>query len=695
MLEALFSQQMEWRQPLWLWLVLIPVVWALLQKLMRGQQKQNYADSALWPWVATQDLAQKVDSSSGHEVSSGFLKTAVHRFKVVLFWLIRPTKLLALAWLCLVIAFAGPRSLDNRFDVQSRHGVDVMLSIDLSQSMLAEDVRPSRFLFAKSLAETLVNQLESHDRIGLSVFAGQPHSVVPLTYDKQVLQRTLNLIEPGLLPTKGSWLDLALIHDIHLLQQTSNAAKVLVVFTDGAPLFWKPQELPSVMQGLPAALSQAEADTGVKVIYVGMGLSNAAVIPDKTDDSGKLHASGLLVQSRLEKTQLMKLAQKTQGDYLQAEPGPDFMRNLSEMVLKTAAQYEQKTPQQVWRDHAQPFMVVAVISLLFAFYLWQISATLSGQVKRRTLAAWSKFVKQKLTTNSVNSWLFALLVTPLFLASTVWSDISQAADVSSQAKLKQAYEAFQTDSYELAGSLYDSEPGYEGWFGAGASAYREDDLEAAVLYFRQAAWQSPTDNQRALALYNLGNSYYLANLLPQAIEAFEQAMLYQKNYKKAQHNLALAQYRHKLELEGKLRKQNKDKKSKDKGGSGQDNSGAFYGGQMPESSDSKSPGVGSDGDSDNGNKQGNKVKIPDADNLTNYRLNPSIAKLRLNSVANDSSGSKVLIAQQNQQRAEQLEHELQQLQEDQKTLLKRIFEREEGFQAAQEKAHEIPGVQPW
>jgi Ca-activated chloride channel family protein len=701
MLEALLNNEMVWRAPIWLWALLLPVAVAIIQRVLRNSQKQNYADSHLWQWVAVQDSRADFSQTDSVVTRPGYLKRVINQVTKALSWLLSPIRLLSLAWLCLVIAIAGPRSLDSKYDVQTRNGVDVMIDIDLSQSMTAKDVQPNRFLFAKSISESLVSQLQANDRVALSVFAGQPHSVIPLTYDKHVFDQALNLIEPGMLPTKGSWIDLALIDALNVFTQTGRPAKVLVVFTDGAPPFWKPVPLPAVVADLPVAKSQKQSDTGVKVIFVGVGKNRSTTIPDKSHSSGKLHANGLLVQTRLEESQLMKMAERTEGVYLKAETGQAFMQKLLDEVLQTSAFYQDKTVRKVWHNYSQPFMVVGVISLLLAFYLWQIGVGLKSSVGGYLMARFvsKSIVKAKSNqSSSVNSIVGGFLVIPIvaLVSLNLWSTPSQADTSVKNEKenLQQAYQAFESESFELAESLYDLIPNYQGWFGAGAAAYKLDDLEAAVLYFRQAAWQAKTDIERAQALYNLGNSYYKANLLPQAIESYTQALKYQSPYKKAEHNLALANVRHKLEMQGKLKKANK-KKGEDKGGKGSDSQGAFYGGQKVGDSNSKEAGSGADDDAPNGNKTGKKINLPEADELTDYHLNPSIAKLRLNSLAKDKAVNSVVRVQQNQQRAEKFEHELQQLKDDQKMLLKRLFEREEGFQAQQEKAHDIPGIQPW
>jgi len=673
--DALLANELMFKSPVWLWGLLLPLVIVVLQRLLRRRQKQSYADDALWPWVAAEPMS---DNRLNNQMTRPGGLFVVAR----LMGLFTAGRFLVLAWLCLIIAIAGPRSLDQAIEIESRSGVDVMIGIDVSRSMTAQDVLPSRFQLSKTLAESLINHLKNSDRVALGVFAGQPHAVVPLTHDKNIVQQSLNIIQPAMLPTKGSWLELALIGKLNVLKQTGRAAKVLVVFTDGAPAFWKPVPLPKVVEDLSVAKSQKRQDTGVKVVYVGVGLPRSANLPDATDDSGKYRVNGLLVQSRLEESQLKRLAQQTEGVYLRAEPGPDFIQKLIDEVVQTSTITPQEKTRQIWHDYAYPFIVAGLVSLLFAFYL---TKGLAGFTQRLT-----RVFKGKVSTLSTG------LLLPYF--AVIFGLQSLPSDAVAQQTppiIQQAFEAFNDDSFELAETLYDESSTYQGWFGAGAAAYRLGEMESAVLYFRQAAWQAPNEKERAKALYNLGNSFYVANLLPQAVESFEQALLYQSPYPNAEHNLALAKQRYELEQQGKLNPEEQEGKGEGKGSQGKDSEGAFYGGQKVGDSDKSEQGFGSDGDADEGSRQGKKIKIPDVDSLTDYRLNPSIAKLKLNSIEQNNVTHKVLQAQRSQQRAEQFEHELQQLNDDQLMLLKRLFEREEGFHAEQKEAHAIPGVQPW
>ena len=692
-LQHFVNGDLEWRSAFYLWALLIPSLLWVFRKISQKQQQHSYADAHLWPWIAgNREIGQKsallgseADAKNDFNKISreGKLFKAVHsHIRKVLLMATKPSRLLTIAWFCLIIALAGPRSHVSSPDIEKREGVDILISMDLSLSMSAKDLYPSRYLFAKSLVESLSNQLETNDRLALQAFAGKAHMVSPLSYDRGLFQHALNLLEPGLLPIKGTWLDLAVIGGLRHLSQTAGQAKVIVIFTNGAPEFWKPVELPDAAKQSPFAKAKRLSETGVKVIFVGVGSPIATSLPDSGHSSGKLHANGLLVQSRLEENMLKKAAQSLEGIYLRAETGQAFMQRLLQEITLPAASRETTQPNQVWSEHALPFMLIGLILLLLSFYLLGLLQ----------LNAFKRVKSAKSNATQSNGW-FGLLAIVMLINLTSFSEPTMAAQQSNLKQLEQqAYDAYHAQDFELSKSLYDQITRYQGWFGAGSSAYQTGDIESAVLYFRQAAWSAKTDIERAQSLFNLGNSYYQANLLPQAIESYQQALLYRPVYDKASHNLKLALQRKTLEDQGKSKA--KDQEGDGDGNKSRDNEGAFYGGQKP-NSNNKEPGFGGDGDGPEGKRSGDQINIPQATDGTNYRLSNGVTNLKLNASGANQQANAILLEQKNRQRAQAFEHELQQLEDDQKTLLKRLFEREAGFHAAQEKAHPIPGVQPW
>lgn len=672
MIEALFSGNLSWQNPEWFWGLLLPLILLVLIGLLKQQQKQSYADAHLWPWVRAE---QSLVASS--IVKKQWMKTAI----TTMAKLFSPVRLLILAWLALMIALAGPRSLDVTLSENNRNGIDIMIDIDLSKSMTATDVVPNRFGFARTMAESVIAQLEVQDRVGLNVFAGQPHSVIPLSHDKKVVKNALQKVYPGLLPIQGSWIEQALVYDLNLLGQTAQAAKVLLIFTDGAPPFWKAIDMPKAIQDLEAYNARKQADNGVKVIFVGVGKKRSTTIPDSDSKTGVLHANGIKVLTRLEEAQLKRMAVQTGGIYLQADSSPDFMNKLMAEIRQAAETQSGEDLIQVWVDYSKPFVWLSLISLFLAFYVYNLVNIIVKSIAMMITAI----------SNKLSLWI-GFIGLPLMMALALTATPNYVKAESAE-NLKLAHKAFKEKNFSRSEALYDGSSTYAGFFGAGASAYRLGEMDSAVLYFREAAWQAGTDELRAEALYNLGNSFFQSNLLPQAIESYKQALKYQSPYPDAEHNLALAESMQQQEMQGKMQNPEEQGEGEGQGSQGRDNEGAFYGGQKP-NPESPETGTGADGDADEGDRHGEQVNLPDVDKLTDYRLTPSVAKLRLNSEKDDSE-NRVLKAQRQRQRAEKFEHQLQQLDEDQSELLRRMFEREAGFEAVQQRAHPIPGVQPW
>jgi len=694
--NTLLSGDLQWRAPAWLWGLWVPLGVLILTRLAIRKNKQGYADAHLWPWVqvassATNKGFRKVgrpaDSKTGliWRLLNLFLK-GVSMLK----HLLSPLRLLAIAWLSLMIALAGPRSLQINELESTRGGVDILVVMDLSHSMTATDVYPNRFLQAKSLVESLKNSLQPDDRLALMAYAGQPHLISPLSFDRDLFQHNLDLIEPDMLPTQGSWLELALIDGVNHLAQTAGKTKVMLVFTNGNPIFWQTPELPSRFASMPFADDLRASETGVKTILIGIGKPTPSTLPDETHKTGKLHANGLLVQSRLEALSLKKWAQNLQGVHLRGDESQAFLQKLLTEVTLPAGERLEQNNQQNWQDFAHPFMVIAVVALLFAFYP---IALFSGVANRKKSEANNTFSSPGL--------IGGLLVLSAFLGSLCVSQpvFANTVDGFNVALEQQAFQAYQNKEYEQATLLYDQLNSYSGWMGAGSSAYKLQALESAVLYFRQAALSAPDDLARSRALFNLGNSFYLANLLPQAIESYQQAVLYQADYPQAKHNLALASARLKIEQasqkQANANRGDEDDEGEGGQGKGRGDGGAFYGGQKP-SADAKEPGFGADGDIMGGGRSGEGVILPLEGDATDYQLqNAGQAFLSNQARAQQANTNAIVERAKQRQRAEVFQQQLQKIEDNQATLLKRLFEREEGFQAPQEQPHPIPGVQPW
>ncbi|MCF6253560.1 MAG: VWA domain-containing protein [Thiomicrorhabdus sp.] len=675
LLDALLNGTLNWREPLWLWALLLPLLLGLMKRLIVTQQQQQYADAPLWPWVAVTNTAH-----------SSRIKKFTPPYR-------RPlaTLFMTLAWCSLILALAGPRTLIHSPNAASREGVDVLVSMDLSHSMTATDYYPNRFLFAKSLVESMSNQLKPTDRLALQAFAGHPHFVSPLSDDRALFEHFLNLLEPNLLPLQGSWVERAVLEGFEHLALSGGESRLLVLFTNGAPPFWQPPELPDSF--INSDFYRNPNNT-IQLVIVGVGKLSATSLHNPSDANQLWQVNGQPVTSRLEENRLKKLAQSYGGHYLRAEPSQAFMQQLLQAIAQPAGKRPPKQDRATWQDHAQPFIIMGFISLLLAFYLLEL---LGGVLRSLPLIQRKKFPPPSQHHSLI--WLAGLLSLSLF--SLPPSATAAPLTPASITTLHSADRAYQAQQYEDAYQLYRQVRSYQGSLGAGDAAYQLGNIETAIIYFRQAAWQANQEGDRAKALFNLGNSYYQIQLFDLAIQAYQQALIYQPKNNKAQHNLALAQHAKQIQpLQKRANGAGNGDGKGEQGKQGTTQEGAFYGGQKPNASNGSEQGFGSDGDAPEGEKQGQKVILSNEGQQTQYQLNPSATPFVLNAqnerhLNQDSTANLVLTQQQVQQDAARFKQKIQQLEDNQKRLLKRLFEREAGFHAPQEKPHPIPGVPPW
>ena len=199
------------------------------------------------------------------------------------------------------VAIANPRQPD-KVQEDVRAGIDVMLALDVSNSMLATDVAPSRLLRAKALLSKLMDQLPD-DRIGLVLFAGKAYIQMPLTTDHSAAKLFLDAASPANISAQGTAIGEAL-QKSSLAFGESERFKTVVLLSDGETFDEN-------------AVQQAKdlAAQGVMVNTVGIGSPEGATIFDTTTNAPRRDASGNVIISRLDETLLQQIATNTNGIY--------------------------------------------------------------------------------------------------------------------------------------------------------------------------------------------------------------------------------------------------------------------------------------------------------------------------------------------------------------------------------------------
>jgi len=270
-----------------------------------------------------------------------------------------------------VLALARPQ-FGSRVETVRSVGQDIMVAVDLSRSMLAEDVAPNRLERARLAILRLIDRLDG-DRIGLVAFAGDAFVQSPLTTDYAAAGMFLNAMGPDMMPVQGTDLGEALRVSLDALDQGAREARVVVIVTDGEDLEDNFQE----------QLDRA-ARSGVRVHVVGIGSAEGAPIPIY-DAQGRREgflrdADGTVVTTRLGEETLRTVAERTGAEYVRAGAGgAGFDDLVDELAGATGAALEERQVT-VFEEQFQIFVGLA-LALLFLEWLWP--------ERRRTSVVWA------------------------------------------------------------------------------------------------------------------------------------------------------------------------------------------------------------------------------------------------------------------------------------------------------------------
>ena len=246
-----------------------------------------------------------------------------------------------------------------------RQGIDIMVAIDVSQSMLAEDIKPSRLERAKRKVYDLCRMLEG-DRIGLIAFAGTSFVQCPLTLDYGAFKIFLDYLEPDLIPVPGTAIGQAIRAAINSFSRRERTSKALIIITDGED-----------HEGNPLEAAQEAKKEGIRIFTIGVGQEGGAPIPMKDGSGGfKKDERGELVLSRLDEAALQKIALETGGSYVRSVTGDlDLNKIYQEDIRGTIEKKELlSTRKKRWEERFQWFLFAAILLLGIEFFMRETKA---------------------------------------------------------------------------------------------------------------------------------------------------------------------------------------------------------------------------------------------------------------------------------------------------------------------------------
>ena len=315
----------------WLWLlVLVPVLVVFLVLAFRSRKKAMARFGRL-------DLMEKLSRSVSRKRQI---------FKSVLF---------VAAAAFLILALSRPQ-FGTKMRTVKREGQDIVIALDLSLSMLAEDIKPNRLEKAKLEIGSFFNTLEG-DRIGLVAFAGQAFIQCPLTLDYGAARLFLDTMDPDLVPVPGTAIGEAIAKSVTCFVEKERKHKVLVLITDGED-----------HMGDPLDQAKAAAKEGVVIYTVGIGSAQGVPIP-MADGQGrqtgfKKDRSGEVVMTRLDEVSLEKIALETGGKYFRASPGEVELRKIMDDISKMEKKTLSSKQYAQYEERFQGFLAAALVLLL-------------------------------------------------------------------------------------------------------------------------------------------------------------------------------------------------------------------------------------------------------------------------------------------------------------------------------------------
>ncbi|MEX0890630.1 MAG: VWA domain-containing protein [Gemmatimonadota bacterium] len=435
--------------------------------------------------------------------------------------------LLAGAAAALGVAAAGPTwGLDR--EASTGVAADVVLAMDVSRSMLAEDVTPSRLERARLLAAQLVRELRG-DRLGLVVFAGRAYTLSPLTVDAGALNLYVNALDPEIVSQGGSSLAAAIRQAADLARGGTVSARdrVVVLITDGEAHDQEDEVL---------AAAEAAERAGVTVHTVGVGTLQGARIVDQVLPDGRTRwvvgPDGEIVVSRLGQELLSRVAGITGGRYVHLDGGgaaTALLRAMGDLERTATGEAGRWVP----RDRSGLFIALALV--LLALDTWLALPLAPGRGLR-----WPTLLRRPVTRAGQRA---LLLVALLVITGAGIGDLERGNRLYREGRWAEAVEAYRA-------ALAEGEASAALHYNLGTALLRLNRFEEADQHL-ETALRTVEPELRQRALYNLGNRFleeYRAappgsvppDRLAAAVEAYRRALRLDPDDVDAKWNLELA-----------------------------------------------------------------------------------------------------------------------------------------------------------
>ena len=450
----------------------------------------------------------------------------VSRFRPsVKFWILQGA--LAL----LIVMLARPQ-FGTKINNEQRVGIETIIAMDISNSMRAEDITPSRLDRCKMMVENLVDHF-TNDKIGLIVFAGDAFVQLPITSDYVSAKMFLSSIDPSMMATQGTDIARAIDMATHSFTQEEGIGKAIIVITDGED-----------HEGGALEAAKAAKDAGMRVYVLGVGSTKGSPIPIPGTGDYMKDNTGNTVMSALNEDMCRQIAQAGGGAYIHVENNSAAQDQLDNELDKLA---KKETTSTVYSEFDEQFQAVGILALLLIILEICIFDRRNPLLKRLSLFGSKK--------KSVVTMLL-LLVTVTASAQT---DRQYIREGNKQFRMGDFAKA--EVSYRKAVEKNPKNP--QAAFNLGNALMAQKKDSAAVQQFEQSARMETNPLRKSAAYHNTGVICQTHKMYDEAIEAYKNALRNNPNDDETRYNLVLCKHlKKKQDQKNQQNQQNKDDKNK-------------------------------------------------------------------------------------------------------------------------------------
>ena len=304
----------------------------------------------LWYYLNRNKLNNsiKFSDSSAFENSGNFYSN----FKLLL----KVFRLISLA--LIITALARPQIIDTSTRVKTNSGIDIIMAIDVSASMLAKDLKPNRLDALKNVADEFIKNRVS-DRIGLVEYAGESYTKTPLTTDKGIILKSLREIKYNNIIEGGTAIGMGLATSVNRIKDSNSKSKVIILLTDGV-------NNAGFIDPLTAAELAKEYD--IKIYSIGLGTNGLALSPVGINARGKLNYANIQVE--IDEELLTQISEMSGGKYFRATDNSklkEIYDEIDKLEKTEIEEFKYYSVDEKFRVFLIPAIILIVFELLMKF----------------------------------------------------------------------------------------------------------------------------------------------------------------------------------------------------------------------------------------------------------------------------------------------------------------------------------------